>query len=86
MYAVSSDWGATSEATKELVDSEVRALIDECHTAAIERLGRSRQRLDALAAALLEHETLNEGEAYAAIGLDRAAMDDPSVEGDDPIA
>ena len=44
-------------------------LIDECHTAAIERLTRSRQRLDALAAALLEHETLDEGEAYAAIGF-----------------
>jgi len=86
IYAVSSEWGATSEATKELVDSEVRALIDECHTAAIERLGRSRQRLDALAGALLEHETLNEAEAYAAIGLDRSAMDDPRLVRDDPIA
>jgi cell division protease FtsH len=86
IYSVSSDWSATSEATKELVDSEVRALIDECHTAAMERLGRSRQRLDALAAALLEHETLDEAEAYAAIGLDRPAMDDPSVARDDPIA
>jgi cell division protease FtsH len=79
IYSVSSDWGATSEATKELVDSEVRALIDECHTAAIDRLGRSRQRLDALAGALLEHETLDEGEAYAAIGLDRSAIDDPTA-------
>ena len=86
IYAVSSDWGATSEATKELVDSEVRALIDECHTAAIERLGRSRQRLDALAGALLEHETLDEGEAYAAIGLDRTEMDDPIPATDDPNA
>jgi cell division protease FtsH len=72
-YSVNADWGATSEATKELVDSEVRALIDECHSAAIERLERSRQRLDALAAALLEHETLDEAEAYAAIGLERSA-------------
>jgi cell division protease FtsH len=86
IYAVSSDWGATSEATKELVDSEVRALIDECHTAAIDRLGRSRQRLDALAGALLEHETLDEGQAYAAIGLDRSEMDDPPLERNDPIA
>jgi cell division protease FtsH len=86
IYAVSPDWGATSEATKELVDNEVRALIDECHTAAIERLGRSRQRLDALAGALLEKETLDEGEAYAAIGLDRSATDDPIPATDDPIA
>jgi len=68
MYAVSSDWGATSEATKELVDSEVRALIDECHRGALERLARSRGRLDALAAALLERESLDEAEAYAVIG------------------
>ena len=73
LYAVSEDWSATSEATKELVDSEVRALIDECHRSAIERLERSRGRLDALASALLEHETLDEIEAYAAIGLERGA-------------
>jgi cell division protease FtsH len=79
IYSVSSDWGATSEATKELVDSEVRALIDACHTAAIERLERSRQRLDALAAALLDRETLDEREAYAAVGLDRSARDDPTA-------
>jgi cell division protease FtsH len=75
IYAVSSDWGATSEATKELVDSEVRALIDECHRAALERLERSRRRLDALAAALLEHETLDEAEAFAAIGLELSRED-----------
>jgi cell division protease FtsH len=79
MYSVSPDWGATSEATKELVDSEVRALIDECHRAAIERLGRSRQRLDALAGALLERETLDESEAYAAIGLERSLANDPEL-------
>jgi cell division protease FtsH len=72
IYSVSSEWGATSEATKELVDSEVRALIDECHRGALERLERSRRRLDALAAALLERETLDEAQAYAAIGLERS--------------
>ena len=76
LYSVSPEWGATSEATKELVDSEVRALIDECHRAAIERLGRSRQRLDSLAGALLERETLDEAQAYAAIGLERSLADD----------
>jgi cell division protease FtsH len=75
IYSVTSEWAATSEATKELVDSEVRALIDECHAAAIERLERSRGRLDALAAALLERETLNEAEAYAAIGLERSGTE-----------
>jgi cell division protease FtsH len=77
IYAMGSEWGATSEATKELVDSEVRALIHECHAAATERLERGRRRLDLLAAALLEHETLDEGQAYAAAGLDRPAGDGP---------
>jgi cell division protease FtsH len=78
-YGMSSEWAATSEATKELVDSEVRALIDECHTGALDRLGRNRQRLDSLAEALMAQETLDEREAYTATGLDRHALDEPST-------
>jgi cell division protease FtsH len=59
----------TSEATKELIDSEVRLLIDECYTTAIERLKRNRARLEGLAEALLERETLDEGEAREAAGF-----------------
>jgi len=64
------DTGA-SEATKELVDSEVRQLIDECYTAAVDRLQRNRSRLDGLAEALLERETLDEREAREAAGFGR---------------
>jgi cell division protease FtsH len=40
----------------------------------VERLlGDNRDRLDSLAEALLEHETLDEPDAYAAAGIDRAA-------------
>ena len=67
--ALPSDDGGTSEATKELVDSEVRLLIDECYTAAVERLKRHRPRLEGLAKALLERETLDESEAYDAAGF-----------------
>jgi len=59
----------TSEATKELIDSEVRQLIDECYSAAIDRLKRNRSRLEGLAEALLEQETLDEREAREAAGL-----------------
>ncbi len=59
----------TSEATLELVDMEVRRLIAECYDAALERLRSSRGRLDALAEALLDHETLDEADAYRAAGF-----------------
>jgi cell division protease FtsH len=36
-------------------------------------LRSNRPRLDSLAAALLEHETLDEGQAYAAAGVDAPA-------------
>jgi cell division protease FtsH len=38
---------------------------------ALERLRENRDRLDSLAKALLEHETLDERDAYAAAGFDR---------------
>jgi cell division protease FtsH len=61
--------GATSEATKELVDNEVRGLIDECYSAAVERLRRNRARLEGLAEALLDSETLDEHAARRAEGF-----------------
>ncbi len=51
------------------MDSEVRLLIDECYTAAVERLKRHRPRLEGLAKALLDRETLDESEAYEAAGF-----------------
>jgi cell division protease FtsH len=58
-----------SPATRELVDREVRRIADECYQRACRVLTDSRARLDALAAALLERETLDEADAYAAAGL-----------------
>jgi cell division protease FtsH len=63
---------ALSEATRNLVESETRRIVDECYGRAIEKLRENRGRLDRLAAALLEHETLDEREAYEVAGLDRA--------------
>jgi cell division protease FtsH len=62
---------AVSEATQELVDAEVRRIVDEEHENARALLGENRDRLDALADALLERETLDEADAYAVAGIDR---------------
>ena len=60
-----------SQATQELVDAEVRRIVDEEHEATLRLVSDNRDRLDALAAALLERETLDELDAYAAAGIDR---------------
>ena len=56
-------------ATRELVDTETRRIIEECYEQALTTLRDSRDRLDRLARTLLERETLEEDEAYAAAGL-----------------
>ncbi|MGY1701454.1 ATP-dependent zinc metalloprotease FtsH [Geodermatophilus sp. SYSU D00766] len=59
-------------ATRELVDVEVRRLVEECYAEALATLRGHRERLDRLAHVLLERETLEADEAYAAAGLPRA--------------
>jgi cell division protease FtsH len=56
---------------RELVDTETRRIIEECSEQALETLRGSRDRLDRLAHTLLDRETLDEDEAYAAAGLPR---------------
>ncbi len=65
------DGNAPAESTRELVDAEVRRIVEECYARALEQLRNNRERLDSLAHALLEHETLDEQDAYAAAGFDR---------------
>ena len=60
-----------SEATQELVDAEVRRIVDEEREATERLLADNRDRLDSLADALLERETLDEADAYAAAGITR---------------
>jgi len=56
-------------ATRELVDAETRRIIEECYEQAVTTLRGSRDRLDQLAHTLLDRETLDEDEAYAAAGI-----------------
>jgi cell division protease FtsH len=60
--------GASPE-TLKLVDEEVRRIVDESHKEVVKLLTDNRARLDSLAKALLEHETLDEEDAYAAAGV-----------------
>ena len=55
----------TSDATQRLVDEEVRRIIDDAEVEVIALIERERPRLEALARALLEKETLDQAEAYA---------------------
>jgi cell division protease FtsH len=61
-----------SEHTRELVDGEARRILDECADAAFAQLRDHREQLEALTRALLEHETLDEADAYRIAGIDRA--------------
>jgi cell division protease FtsH len=61
----------TSEATQRLVDEEVRRIVESAHGEVGDLLRRHRANLDSLVAALLDRETLDEADAYAAAGLPR---------------
>jgi cell division protease FtsH len=58
-----------SQATQQLVDDEVRGLIDTAHRDVTDLLTSHREQLDNLAIALLSAETLDGIDAYRAAGL-----------------
>jgi cell division protease FtsH len=59
----------TSETTRQLVDDEVRRLVDAAHLVVDHLLRAHRGQLDNLKQALLESETLDAADAYAAAGV-----------------
>jgi cell division protease FtsH len=64
-----------SPATQERVDEEVRRIVDEADDEVTALLARERNRLDALAEALLERETLDQEDAYRIAGVEIPAME-----------
>ena len=58
--------------TQRLLDDEVRRIVNDAYAQVLALLQENRGRLDSLAEALLEHETLDEDDAYAAAGVTRA--------------
>ncbi|WP_329424614.1 ATP-dependent zinc metalloprotease FtsH [Streptomyces sp. NBC_01268] len=62
---------SAAPATLDTVDSEMRRIVDECYESALRQLQEHRDKLDALAEALLANETLEEDAAYRAAGIPR---------------
>ncbi|MGW3741548.1 ATP-dependent zinc metalloprotease FtsH [Streptomyces sp. NPDC005146] len=64
---------SAAPATLDVVDHEMRRIVDECYIEAQQLLRENREKLDALASALLQNETLDEEAAYRAAGVARLA-------------
>jgi cell division protease FtsH len=76
----------TSESTQRVIDEEVRRIVESSHAEVTELLGANRSNLDSLVAALLDHETLDEADAYAAAGLTRGPSGNGAIRLLDPTA
>ena len=74
---VAGGWRPYSEDTARLIDSEVRRVLDDAYATAGRLLRQHRDNLDALAHALLEHESLDEDEIRRVTRLRRTQ--DPLV-------
>ncbi len=59
----------TSEHTQEVIDEETRRIVEDAHGEVTRLLGEHREQLESLTKALLEAETLDAPEAYAAAGV-----------------
>jgi len=68
-----------SEETQRIIDEEVRKLVAQARGEVLTLLQANRDKLDALVNALLEHETLDQLDAYAAVGIEppAAVVDGP---------
>jgi cell division protease FtsH len=62
----------TSQRTQELIDDEVRRIVDTAHRETTEALLTHRANLDSLVSELLTHETLDQVAAYQAAGMPAA--------------
>ena len=62
---------SAAPATLDAVDGEARRIVAECYEEACRKLVEHRAKLDALADALMEHETLDEEAAYRTAAIPR---------------
>ncbi|MFJ9247045.1 ATP-dependent zinc metalloprotease FtsH [Streptomyces sp. NPDC101776] len=68
---------AAAPQTLDVIDDEMRRIVDECYDEAVRKLRDHRDQLDALAEALLENETLEETDAYRIAGVTRLFKEEP---------
>ncbi|MEV6174381.1 ATP-dependent zinc metalloprotease FtsH [Streptomyces sp. NPDC051954] len=66
---------AAAPHTLDVIDDEMRRIVDECYAEARRKLVDHRGQLDALAQALLADETLEEADAYRIAGIPRLAKE-----------
>jgi cell division protease FtsH len=66
-----------SDGLLDTLDDEVRRITEECYAEARRLLREHRDKLDAIVAKLLEHESLGEPEIYAAAGISRPPVSRP---------
>jgi cell division protease FtsH len=64
-----------SEHTQRMVDEEVRRIVEDAERETVALLEAERHRLEALARALLERETLDQPEAYEIAGVELPATE-----------
>ncbi|GGR15866.1 ATP-dependent zinc metalloprotease FtsH [Streptomyces aurantiogriseus] len=67
---------AAAPQTLDVIDGEMRRIVDECYEEACRKLRDHRHQLEALAEALLENETLEEVDAYRIAGITRLTKDE----------
>ncbi|MDO5627025.1 MAG: ATP-dependent zinc metalloprotease FtsH [Mobilicoccus sp.] len=65
-----------SDAILAAADEEVRRIVDECYAEAVRLLREHRDKLERITMAVLEKETLDEAEVYAAAGIDRPSPEE----------
>jgi cell division protease FtsH len=68
-----------SEATSEVIDAEVRRIVEECLREADRLLAENRHKLDALAHALLKAESLNAQEVLEAVNARDSSTPPPAA-------
>jgi cell division protease FtsH len=74
-----------SPATRELVETEARRILDQGYEQALATLRANRERLDALVEALLAAETLDAADAYRAAGVPFPAEPDLPTQAPDVV-
>ena len=69
----------TSEQTQQLIDDEVRRIVEEAHSEVVSLLADHRDQLDSLTQALIAAETLDAPDAYAAAGIPQPPPPDDGI-------
>ena len=70
-----------SDATSEVIDAEVRRIVEQSHVEADRLLAEHRDKLDSLAKALLKAESLNEKEIRELVGPAGHHIDEDEASG-----